>query len=334
MRKLRYILGRIFEINYKKIWELVGKVQEKNHKNKILILIDMIYCSFKYQAAFHDYYCFGMYDLNKKERLTILTRGKNNSYVRMLNPKEYWHFFDNKNEFNSLFDDYLKRKWLYLEGVSLEGFKKWISNLDEIIAKPNNDSGGHGIEKIEVNHKKLDELYDYLLNKKLLLIEEVIKQHEDLSKVYSKSINTIRIITVSNNDKVSFLTAFLRIGNGSFVDNTSSGGMLTMVDLDTGVTMYPACDNNLNIYEKHPITFVPIKGIKVPYFEEIKTLVTKLAFVVPEVRYIAWDIALGCDGPVVVEGNPYPGYYYQYPVHTPDKKGVLPRFNEILNDKN
>ena len=44
----------------------------------------MIGCFFKYQAGYADYIFFEMYNLSKKERKTILTRGKNNSYVKRL----------------------------------------------------------------------------------------------------------------------------------------------------------------------------------------------------------------------------------------------------------
>ena len=270
-----------------------------------------------------------MYDMNRKQRKTILTRGKNNSYVAMFNPKEYWHIFDNKNEFNEKFEKYLKRSWIYLENSSFEDFKKFITPFKEVIAKPNNDSGGHGIEKIIVkNYKSLEELYQYLMDKKLYLLEEIVIQHKELAAINKSSVNTLRIITLLHNNKVNFITAFLRIGNkDSFVDNTSSGGMLTMVDLNRGVTLYPACDGNMNIYETHPATNKQIKGIKIPYFNETKKLIKELAMIIKDVKYVAWDIAISDDGPIVIEGNPYPGYYYQFPVHTPNKIGIIPKFN-------
>lgn len=43
----------------------------------------------------------------------MLTRGINNKFVRKLNEKEYWHLFNNKNEFNEMFREYLKRDFIY-----------------------------------------------------------------------------------------------------------------------------------------------------------------------------------------------------------------------------
>lgn len=332
MKKLKYILTRINKDSFKKLNNTVRKVHKVCKKPKIFIYCDIIICSLKYGAGYTDYYSFGMYDMNTKQRETVLTRGKNNSYVAMFNPKEYWHIFDNKNEFNEKFEKYLKRAWIYLENTSFDEFKKFIEPFSEVIAKPNNDSGGHGIEKIIVkDYESLEELYEYLMKKKLYLLEEIVVQHKELSAINPSSVNTIRIITLLHNNKVNFITAFLRIGNkNSFVDNTSSGGMLTMIDINRGVTLYPACDGNMNIYEFHPSTDKKIKDIKIPYFKETKNLIKELAIIVKDVKYIAWDIAITDDGPVVIEGNPYPGYYYQFPIHTPDKIGVIPVFDKIL----
>ena len=43
------------------------------------------------------------------QRKTMLTRGINNKFVKKLNEKEYWHLFNNKNEFDEMFNKYLKR---------------------------------------------------------------------------------------------------------------------------------------------------------------------------------------------------------------------------------
>ena len=47
---------------------------------------------------------------------------------------------------------------------------------------------------------------------------------------------------------------------------------------------------------------------------------------------------LGCSyhtfGPCLIEGNPYPGYYYQFPIYLPDKIGFMPKVKDILNELN
>jgi hypothetical protein len=49
--------------------------------------------------------------------------------------------------------------------------------------------------------------------------------------------------------------------------------------------------------------------------------------VVPQVGFIGWDVCLTPDGPVIVEGNDYPGHdLYQLPEHTHDKMGIWPKY--------
>ena len=331
MKKIKYIISRLFDMNYKKLFETIKLVSKKTNKNKVSIFIDIIKCTRKYGAGYTDYYSFGMYDMNEKERETVLTREKNNYYVTKYNPKEYWHLYDNKNEFNELFNEHLKRSWIYLKDKSLEDFKAFVKPLDVFVAKPNNDSGGNGIEKIvKSNFKDEEEIYNYLISKDILLLEELVVQHDDLAKINPSSVNTIRLITILKDNKLHFITAFIRVGGaGSFVDNSCSGGMLTMIDLETGITKYPACDFEMKEFITHPATNMKLEGITIPYFKESKELLEEISRIEPNIRYTAWDIAITNDGPVVIEGNPYPGYYYQFPIHCPNKIGILPLFKEI-----
>ena len=335
MKKIKYMFKLINKNTYKRLKNKINKVHEIYKRPKILIFFDMLWCMLIYQAGYTDYYSFGMYNMNHKQRKTILTRGKNNSYVAKFNNKEYWHLFDNKNEFNEKYNKYLKRDWIYLKDKNINDLNKFIKNKDYIIAKPNNDSGGNGIEKIKINNfKTIKQLYNYLIKKNLLLLEDVVEQHNTLNKLNPSSVNTIRLITLKYNNKVHFITAFLRIGNNNnFVDNTASGGMLTMIDLSRGVTLFSAIDKNLKEYDKHPITKEKIKNIRIPYFNETKQMIIELAKNIKEINYIAWDIAITNNGPVLIEGNPYPGYYYQFPIHTPNKIGIIPVFDKILKNQ-
>lgn len=335
MKKIKYMFKLINKNTYKRLKNKINNVYEIYKRPKILIFFDMLWCMLIYQAGYTDYYSFGMYNMNHKQRKTILTRGKNNSYVAKFNNKEYWHIFDNKNEFNERYNKYLKRDWIYLKDKNINDLNKFIKNKDYIIAKPNNDSGGNGIEKIKINNfKTIKQLYNYLIKKNLLLLEYVVEQHDTLNKLNPSSVNTIRLITLKYNNKVHFITAFLRIGNNNnFVDNTASGGMLTMIDLSRGVTLFSAIDKNLKEYDKHPITKEKIKNIKIPYFNETKQMIIELAENIKEINYIAWDIAITNNGPVLIEGNPYPGYYYQFPIHTPNKIGIIPVFDKILKNQ-
>ena len=66
--------------------------------------------------------------------------------------------------------------------------------------------------------------------------------------------------------------------------------------------------------------------------DEAKELVLKAAKMIPQLRYVGWDVAITPDKPVFVEGNQHPGHdILQMPPHVPDKIGMLPRIKQFID---
>lgn len=328
MKNIKFLL-RIFNFNsLKTLFRISKEVSFKSKRNRFIIIIDMIYCGITYGTAFHDYQEFEFYLLNKKQRKTYLTRAINNKIVKKFNNKEYWDIFNNKVEFNRIFKDFIKRETINLDTATLNDFKKFIINKDKIIVKPCEGEGGKGISIISLENQNIKKLYNDLKNNKTTLIEEVIIQHDDLNKLYDKSVNSLRMFTF-NNGNAYFLQAILKIGNGGVVDNFSSGGMYTFVD-NNGIVITKAIDKNDDIHKIHPISKCEIVGFKVPFFEEAVELVKKASFKVKEVGYIGWDVAITNEGPLIIEGNCYPGVFQIKPSLSKDKTGILPKYKKIM----
>ena len=54
----------------------------------------------------------------------------------------------------------------------------------------------------------------------------------------------------------------------------------------------------------------------------------------PQVRYIGWDVAFSVSGPVIVEGNEYPGYgFLQFHKLTGSRTGHLKTIADVLGDE-
>ena len=317
--------------NYKKLNNVISYINNKYYIGKLYLLIDILFCKIKYKANLNDYKMFSMYLLNNKERKTILTSGKNLILTNKLNDYSKLHIFENKNEFNEVFGDYLKRKWMFINRKNYNEFECFIKNMDYIIAKPNDNTEGKRIEKIKVGDYSIKELYNYLKDKDLLLVEEVIKQHNYLNKLYSKSINRVTVVTILYNDITYIISINLNLGNNSIVDSLKRGGMTNKIDIETGTSQHPFCDRGLNNYYFHPVTKEKINNIKLPYINEIKSLVKDLSKIIKTVRYVRWDIAITNDGPILIGASPLPNIYYQFYVHNEDNKGIMPLIDEILN---
>ena len=72
-------------MNYRQMFRKIDEVHEKSGKCRLFIFLDMVYCGIVYQAGYMDYWLFEMYDLNRSQRKTILTRGKNNAFIKRYN---------------------------------------------------------------------------------------------------------------------------------------------------------------------------------------------------------------------------------------------------------
>lgn len=330
MGKIKYLCNRIMKLDYKNMLKIAKSISKKTGHNYIFILTDMVRCGFVYQAGYYDYQEFEFYNLNKEQRKTYLTRGKNNEIVKRFNDRTSFHKFEDKVEFNGIFNSFLKRNWMKLDENNEEEFIKFFQENKAIIVKPIDAEGGQGVEKYEyVSKEAAESLYTKLLENKQLLVEECIKQHEEMNKLYEKSVNTMRMFTFYKNGETYFLQAVLKIGNGGVVDNFSSGGMYTYVD-ENGYVFVEAIDRADNIYETHPISKQKIVGFKVPMFKEAVEMVKEAAKVIPEIGYVGWDVAISTNGPVIVEGNCFPGVYQTKPSLVKKKEGLIPKYNKIM----
>lgn len=333
MGKSIYLVKRILNMGYQNMFETAKKISEKTGKPYFIVLLDIIYSGLKYQAGYHDYLEFEFYLLTKEQRKTYLTRGINNQIIKLYNNKEYFNKFNDKIEFNRIFNDYLKRDWIYLREVKGDAFAEFLKGKKAIIVKPIDGEGGTGIEKININRNTDGKkLYRSLRKSGQVLVEDFVKQHADMNSLYKNSVNTLRLFTFIENGKVTFLQGILKIGNGGVVDNFSSGGMYTFVNQNGKVTV-PAIDKDDKIYEKHPKTKKEFVGFQVPMFKEAVNLVKNAAKEIPEVAYVGWDVAISEEGPVLIEGNCFPGVFQIRPSLSKDKVGILPKYLKVMKLK-
>ena len=330
MGKIKYLVQRIAKMDKKSMFEKIDSIHKKTGKAKIGLFFDIIYCGFRYGAGYMDYDLYEMYNLNKKQRNTYLTRGRNNAINKKYNNYEYVHKVESKDEFNVNFNKYLKRDWIKVDDATKEDVISFLNKHSEFMAKPIDGCCGKKIEKLKTSdYDSLDKLYEYLKNKNFIL-EEIIVQHPDLSRLYPYSINTLRVVSILKDGQVNIISTCLRIGNGkNFVDNFNSGGMVVPVDEKTGIISKPAIDKNKNLYTEHPVTKVKIEGFKIPCWEEAMNMVKSAGTIIPQVGYVGWDVGFTPDGPVLVEANDFPGHdLYQLPEHTPDKIGMWPKLEK------
>ena len=333
MNKLRYLIRRIREMDFKNMIAQAKIVRRRTRKPIIFILVDMIWCGFKYLAGYMDYVVFEFYNLNSKQRKTQVTRGINNQLVKKLNNKDSWYKFDKKDEFNRIFAQFLGRDWLDLEKADENQLQEFFMKHPMAIVKPRDGACGKGVEKISVNDfESVQKLREICISNGQTVAEEIIVQNSKMDELFPKCVNTVRMVTITYNGKVNVVFCSIRIGAGdTIVDNLNSGGMAALVDAETGVIITDAADKNGDVFTHHPDTKTKICGFEIPFFKEGREAVEKAALIVPEIGYVGWDIAFTENGVLLIEGNHFPGHdIYQMPALTKDGIGVLPRFEEAM----
>jgi len=200
----------------------------------------------------------------------------------------------------------------------------------KLIIKPIEGRGGRNIflaylteGNICVQGKRNKVLLNQFVLPSKSVLQEYIKQHENLDKI-AKSVNTIRIVTLlTKKDAVIFLGAFMRFGLGdAFVDNTSQGGITVGIDFEKGVLKDKAFDFKSKIYGSHPTSKVNFNGLQIPYWEDVLCLATKVQKRLSYNKLMGQDIAISPTGPILIEINA------EY-----DNVGLEQVYGPILKDK-
>ena len=316
-------------MNYRGFFKTISNIHKKTKRSRILIFLDIIYCGFKYEAGYIDYELFEMYNMDKYQRKTVITRGINNEIIRKYNDPKAMKVFGDKIKFNEIFDKYLKRDWLEITKDNYDEFDNFCKKHKNFIAKPTKECCGKGVDLVNVKGKNLKKVHDMLFKTNHLLVEETVNQNKTLNELHPDSINTIRIVTL----KGIVVAALLRIGNKhNHVDNFNHGGLCVPIEIESGKIVYEAIDKKGNLYERHPLTKKQIVGMKIPKWTEVKKFCEDAALEIPEVGYIGWDVSVTKNnGICFIEANEFPGHdLYGLPPHRKNNIGLLPKFKEVM----
>lgn len=249
----------------------------------------------------------GFFRLRSFDRRNTVTKCRKDKICTFFNDKDYAPYFNDKVLFNKTFKDFVRREWIYTRDASREQLDAFIIKHSRIIVKPINQNKGKGIRLLD-KINSAESIVSRLLNEDVLL-EECITQHPDMI-FGNKSVNSIRVITVLDGyGNVHVLKAGLRCGVGeAIVDNYSAGGVLYPLNLERGfIDGYGEVDGHYEYSGLHPGTDCIMMGRAIPHWSEVINIVEKAARLIPQIRYVGWDVAILKDNVELIEGNNGPG---------------------------
>lgn len=324
------MVSKVKAINYAKLNKIASDIAIKNKKSVSYVKKDMIKNFIKYGIGYTDYLKGDYINLTKEQKETFLTTKSYYKMLKYFNNETYIATMSDKLVFNKIFKEFLGRDFIDLRVTSIDEFKKFLRGKNYVFAKPPISFGGHGIEKINVKEiKDIEKVYNDLKKKKLNLIEEEIIQHEELNKLNPYAVNSFRIVTLVKDNKAYVVGNALRINIDDAVAIGCSDAYMRLDE--NGKICSRVVDDLANVYVEHPMAKIKFDTVKVPYIKEAYELALKAALVVPEMRYVGWDIAISKNGPVIVEGNEYPSYgLIQYYLFNDEHEGHLATIEKIV----
>lgn len=285
---------------------------------------------YKHRVTYDEYmYRYDFWKLNESERNEFIANETMEMLYRLMVKPEVRQMFCDKVKFLQVYKDYIHRKWIFVKDSTFEEFSSMVQQYD-CIAKPLNRKSGEGIFKIKRDEQR--DLYELYLQLKQdsYLVEECIYACDEIAEFHPWSLNTIRVVTMSNKGQVRFIGAILRMGaHGSCVDNTHAGGVFASIDMNTGVIESDGVDTKGNRYVVHPDTKKQIKGFKIPEWDRVKSLCAEATTVFPNIYFAGWDLCVTRDGHVeIIEGNYAP--QFDGGMQVPMKRGAKRKVSDAL----
>lgn len=271
-----------------------------------------------YDLAHHDYRTY----ISEFERLRS----------RMIN-EEYKFILDNKLVFEEVFGKYafVPRNYAMIEdgrvyalhgtAVSSGNFYEFLQQTGKTILKWLDRGGGSGTYFFDYRDGTLfangepcsrEQVDKIRCREGRAILCQYVSQSQFAASLYPHTANTIRIVCARKRGEESarIIAAVQRIGCEASipVDNVSSGGMTSVIDLETGELSYGIAklgpkERRMKRFYVHPDSQTQIAGKVIPNWAQLKKDMVELTNQVPYLNFVAWDVLLTEDGFCVIEGN-------------------------------
>lgn len=293
-------------------------------------------------CTYEEYFLYRFYEISKEEQANVFLSRESKKITKKYNVnRDFVNILYDKELSNVYFDKYLGRAWCVNTKITEDEFAEKFANSKRVFYKPLKGHHGDGAKSFTITPENIRDVYKELAGYSIGVVEEYIVQHKDLNALAPSAVDTMRVVTLSSNEKpileggdnIQIVYASLKMGGvNSVVDNLVGGGMVAAVDLEKGELKTNAADDQGNVYSEHPGTGTTIKGFKIPYFNEAIDLVKQVYADKKMEGYLGWDIAITENGPVIIEINTVPGVIlFQLPYMT-ELKGMKPYMQQFYED--
>lgn len=280
-----------------------------------------------------DYYQFRFWEKSIEEQKQYYTKGTVERMIMKYNTNfDEVAMIRNKQKFAEKYGDLFHRVWFSNREISFDEFLEKTDSLTSLICKPIFGTHGKGVEKFDIpdDIEGKRQLYDLLISKPKSICEELIVQHHELATFCDTSVNTVRLVTILDDDEIHYMYSVLRMGTGGLIDGYEGGGIFAPIDVTSGKICRDGLDLDSNIYEVHPVTKRPINNFQIPNWDKVLELAELAARRLTGVHMVGWDIAVTENGASLIEGNSESNYQFAQLPYIAEGKGVRYKFEPFL----
>lgn len=270
-----------------------------------------IYDYWVYGASIREYFYYDFVHKNHEEKSQYLTMRKRILLYDHLNGPEREICINKWKAYNH-FKEFFKRDIMLIDEnadkTAWEEFEKFVGNNPEFIIKPVDLGEGCGVEKMSLSDFDGDKrlMFEEVKKKReailkehswgemsAVMLEEVLIATDAMKAIHPQSPNFVRCPTILANGKVNIYHPWLLCGNGGeFFIRGFGNYNCAGIEPRTGIIETRLCNEHREFYEYHPDTHIKIPGFAIPKWDELIDTVTKMANMLPTVRYIGWDMVL------------------------------------------
>ncbi|SDQ50115.1 sugar-transfer associated ATP-grasp domain-containing protein [Microbacterium sp. cf332] len=323
---LPFLWERARRVNPSSLVARARRAGRRHGRSTVGVVVDMLWQAGVRGVGFQDYVDYDFAMLTRAERATYMTSPVSHRFAVRFDDPAYRHLFHDKVAFNGTFAEYLQREWMVVTDGNAAEVRAFALRHGTVVTKEPLGRAGLGVHRY-----RADDVTDWarfhrgLLERGETLVEEVIRQHDDLAALCAGTVNTTRVTTYFDGERTHVLAMAQKFGRGAVSDQNAFGGFYAMLD-ETGRATGDGYDSNDRVYPTHPDSGIRIADFRLPLLDEVLDFVDRLARVVPQVRYVGWDIAVSPTGPVLVEGNWAAGVYENKPSATGIRTGHKQRY--------
>lgn len=269
------------------------------------LIEDMIYCLHRFGFSYDEYFWFKLYNLSTYGREGFISDKMRYEYYMELNTNDGMNLLRDKWRAYERLKDFYKRECCAVYTVNdKEKFEDFRRKHTRFFYKPLASDSAKNCCVMEA----LDISFEKVFNAGPFIMEELIQQSGDFAEFYPDAVNLIRIPVLTTRDgEVHLMGPFLTFGqNDMRAVNAGAGGIIATIDPDSGVVIGNGwVEKNEVEYFDHPQTKKRINGYHIPDWDEAVKICKEASKLIPECKYIGFDLAQTKEGWIIIEANCY-----------------------------